>query len=126
MASLDNFTDEIASMIDDSLDVDKKLEEVLVKYAEKIIDDIKANAPVGKSKEHLKDSFISLKEGSGKNLSVTIYSKTKSRIVHLVELGFVHRSGVYVKARPFMRNAYEKYKDALYEEIKEVISSGNK
>jgi len=67
---------------------------------------------------NLKDSFIAFKEGTKVNKSVTIYSKSKGRLVHLVEFGFVHRSGRFVSARPFLRPSYEKEAPKMEEKIK--------
>ena len=92
MDSLDDFTLKISGLIEKSLDFDKELDEVLDKTASDIISDIKETAPIGNSNEHLKDSFTAIKEGTKVNKSVTIYSKSKGRLVHLIEFGFVHRN----------------------------------
>ena len=90
---------------------------------EDIISDIKETAPIGNSNEHLKDSFTILKEGTKVNKSVTIYSKSKGRLVHLIEFGFVHRNGRFVSARPFLRPSYEKEAPKMEEKIKEAIKN---
>ena len=127
MASLDDFTLKISELIERSLDFDKELDEVLDKTAEDIISDIKETAPIGNSNEHLKDSFTALKEGTKVNKSVTIYSKSKGRLVHLIEFGFVHRSvhrsGRFVSARPFLRPSYEKEAPKMEEKIREAIKN---
>ena len=121
MAGLDDMALEISRLIEKSLDFDREMEEALVDTAKDIISDIKETAPTGKSNEHLKDSFVYLKEGTKESKSVTIYSKTKGRLVHLVEFGFVHRSGRFVSARPFLRPSYEKEAPKMEERIKEAI-----
>ena len=127
MADLGNFMDEIAGLIEKSLDFDREMDDFLTDTAEDIIDDIRETAPTGNSREHLKDSFTYVKEGTKSNRSVTIYSKTKGRIVHLVEFGFVHRSGKFVSARPFLRPSYEKEAPKMEERIKEAIrNAGDK
>ena len=103
MASLDDFTLKISELIEKSLDFDSELDEI--------------------SNEHLKDSFTALKEGTKVNKSVTIYSKSKGRLVHLIEFGFVHRSGRFVSARPFLRPSYEKEAPKMEEKIKEAIKN---
>lgn len=124
MASLDGFALEISKMVEKSLDFDKEIEGIMVDTAKDIISDIKETAPVGKSDKHLKDSFVYLKEGSKANKSVTIYSETKGRLVHLIEFGFVHRSGKFVSARPFLRPSYEKEAPKMEEKIIEAIKNG--
>lgn len=74
--------------------------------------------------EHLADSFVKTEFGSGVNKTVYISSQTKGRLVHLVELGFKHRSGVHVAARPFMRPAYDTFTPEMLEDIRKIISGG--
>lgn len=124
MASLDDFALEISKMIEKSLSFDKEMEDIMVGTAKDIISDIKSTAPVGKSDKHLKDSFVYLKEGSKANKSVTIYSESKGRLVHLIEFGFIHRSGKFVSARPFLRPSYDKEAPKMEERIKEAIKNG--
>ena len=93
--------------------------------ADQILEYIKSNAPrTSYTKEHLGDSFIKESHGEGVNKTIVIYSKTKGSIVHLVELGFRHRSGKLVSARPFMRPAYEEFTPKMLEDIKKIIERG--
>ena len=99
----------------------KKLDET----ADQILDYIKDNAPrTPWTKEHLGDSFIKETYGEGVNTTIVIYSKTKGYLVHLVELGFKHRSGKMVSARPFLRPAYEQFSPKMLEDIQKIIRSG--
>ena len=125
-----------------SLSMDKgmeKISETIEKYAkeveaealnrldetaDKIIDYIKANAPRGKSNKHLADSFVKTEISEGANKVIYISSKTKSSIVHLIELGFKHRSGKHVPARPFLRPAYDEFTPKMLEDIRKMISGG--
>jgi len=127
MATLDELATDISGMVSEYVDqINDKLGEQLLKTGDKIIDYIKTNAPRGDSKSHLADSFISRKEGSGICQSVVIFSKEKGRIVHLIEFGFIHKSGKYVNARPFMRPAYDAFTPKMVEDIKEIIKQGGK
>lgn len=95
-----------------------KLEET----ADQILDYIKENAPrTSWSHPHLGDSFIKESYGEGVNKTIVIYSKTKGSIVHLVELGFKHRSGKIVTAQPFMRPAYDNFTPKMLEDMKKII-----
>lgn len=96
----------------------------LDKTADEIIDYIRSNAPKGKSNGHLADSFVKTEIGSGVDKVIYISSKTKGRLVHLIELGFKHRSGKHVPAKPFMRPAYDKFTPAMLEDIRKIISGG--
>ncbi len=99
----------------------KKLDET----ADQILDYIKDNAPrTPWTKEHLGDSFIKEAYGEGVNTTIVIYSKTKGYLVHLVELGFKHRSGKMVSARPFLRPAYDQFSPKMLEDIQKIIRSG--
>ncbi len=103
------------------IEVMAKLDET----ADKILDYIKSHAPRGNSNNHLADSFIKTKFGSGVNTTIYISSKTKSNIVHLVELGFRHRGGKYVIARPFLRPAYETFTPIMLEDIRRIINDAS-
>lgn len=93
--------------------------------ADKIIDYIKANCPKSDGgSNHLADSFTKTEVGSGVNKTIYISSSTKGRLVHLIELGFKHRSGKQVPARPFMRPAYETFTPQMLEDIKTIIAGG--
>ena len=99
----------------------KKLDET----ADQILDYIKDNAPrTPWTKEHLGDSFIKETYGEGVNTTIVIYSKTEGYLVHLVELGFKHRSGKMVSARPFLRPAYDQFSPKMLEDIQKIIRSG--
>ncbi len=108
-----------------SREVELAIIERLDYTADQILDYIKSNAPrTPFNKEHLGDSFIKESYGEGVNKTIVIYSKTKGSIVHLVELGFKHRSGRLVSARPFLRPAYDEFTPKMLEDIKKIISGG--
>ena len=89
------------------------------------LDYIKENAPRSSiNHEHLGDSFLKESFGSGVNKTIVIYSKSKGHIVHLIELGYKHRSGKMVPARPFMRPAYDEFSPNMLEEIQKIIERG--
>lgn len=105
-----------------SAEVEREISNCLERTADQIIDYIKTNAPrSGHGSKHMADSFIKESYGDGANKTIVIYSKTKGGLVHLIEFGFKHRSGVFVAARPFMRPAYEKYAPNMLEEIRTII-----
>ena len=92
---------------------------------DEVIEKIRATAPrSGGGGVHLADSFVKDSSGDGSKRTVTVYSKEKGRLVHLVEFGFVHRSGKLVAARPFMRPAYEEAAPRMLEEIRSIIKEG--
>ena len=107
-----------------SKEVVHAIEKELDETADKILEYIKSNAPRGHQSQHLADSFIKESFGSGVHKTIVIYSKTKSSIVHLVELGFKHRSGKLVAARPFLRPAYDQFTPKMLEDITQIIKGG--
>ncbi len=108
-----------------SKDVELAIVERLETTADQILDYIKTNAPRSNANhKHLGDSFIKESRGEGLNKVIVIYSKTKGSIVHLVELGFRHRSGKLVAAQPFLRPAYDEFTPRMLEDIKKIIERG--
>ena len=128
MPSVDELGVRISDLIKDYTDdVKEGLEDRLDETAKQILDYIKSNCPRSDSgTNHLADSFILTTVGSGVNKIIYISSGTKGRLVHLVELGFKHISGKHVKARPFMRPAYETFTPEMLEDIKKIIERGGR
>ena len=123
--SIDKGVIRISEMVADyAEEVQEEIVERLNRTADEILDYIRANAPKGKSRNHLADSFVKTAVGSGVNQVIYISSKTKSRLVHLIELGFKHRSGKHVAAQPFMRPAYSEFTPEMLEYIKKIINGG--
>lgn len=108
-----------------SNDINEKISQELDLTAEMILDYIKKNCPrSGYGNNHLADSFVLTTIGSGATKTIYISSATKGRLVHLVELGFRHRNGKYVAARPFLRPAYDTFTPKMLDDIKEIIRKG--
>jgi HK97 gp10 family phage protein len=123
--SLDELTPRLGQIINDYTEkVKKDIEARLDKTSDEIIQYLKTNAPRGNSKVHLADTFIKSINGDGASKTVTIYSKEKGSLIHLIEFGFTHRSCKYVPARPFMRPAYDKLTPKMMEEIRAIIMKG--
>ena len=103
-------------------------EEVLKRFeltADEILDYIKNNCPRSDGgSNHLADTFVKTEVGSGLNKIIYISSQKKGRLVRLIELGFKHRSGRHVPARPFMRPAYDTFTPEMLEDIKSIIKGG--
>ena len=128
MPSLDTLGVRISDLIKEySDDIKDGLEDRMDQTAKEILEYIKKNCPRSDSgSNHLADSFILTTVGSGANKTIYISSGTKGRLVHLVELGFKHKSGKHVEARPFMRPAYETFTPQMLEDIKKIIQRGGK
>lgn len=114
--------DEIESYVEGII---PKLEKRLNDTAEDILNYMKRNAPRSGYKNAFADSFVATSNGSGLNISISIYSEGKGGLTHLLEFGYTHRGGKYVGPRPFMRPAYDMFTPKMLEDIKEIISKGN-
>lgn len=125
--SLDNLGVRITDLINDyASNVKNEAVVKLDETADKILNYIFNNCPrSGYGSNHLADSFIKTEVGSGLKKTIYISSKTKGRLVHLIELGFKHRSGKHVPASPFMRPAYDTFTPEMLDEIKKIIEGGN-
>ena len=126
-ATLDNLGAKITELINEYANgVKDEALNKLDETADKILNYIFSNCPrSGLGSNHLADSFIKTEVGSGLKKTIYISSKTKGRLVHLIELGFKHRSGKHVSAQPFMRPAYDTFTPEMLEEIKKIIEGGN-
>lgn len=125
MVTIDNLTSTINDIIDDySESLRKRLEEKLDDTARSIIDYIKLNAPRSGKSNALADSFKMIESGQGINKVITIYSKSKGRIIHLLEFGYKHRGGKFISPRPFMRPAYDTLTPKMLEDIIRIIKNG--
>lgn len=107
-----------------SKEVEQSISKRLLDTADEILKYIKSHAPRSGRTNALADSFIKETYGSGSKTFIVIYSKTKGSIVHLIELGFKHRSGKFVRARPFLRPAYDTFTPKMLDDIKEIIKRG--
>ena len=122
MATLDNLAELIMDEVNSYTDeVIKELESKLDETADKILEYIKSNAPRSGQKDGLADDFVKADVGSGVNKTIVIYGKEKGMLVHLIEFGFMHRSGKYVNPRPFLRPAYDTFTPKMLEDIKVII-----
>ncbi len=124
--SLDNLGVKLTDLISEY--ASEVQEDILKRFdetANEILDYIFNNCPRGDGgSNHLADSFVKTEVGSGLNKIIYISSKTKGRLVHLIELGFKHRNGKHVPARPFMRPAYDTFTPEMLEDIKSIIKGG--
>ncbi len=124
--NLDNLDINLSKIVDKyASNVKEQVVDRLDETADAILEYIASHCPkTDTGDEHLADSFVKTEFGNGVNKTVYISSKTKGRLVHLVELGFKHRSGVHVAARPFMRPAYDTFTPEMLEDIRKIISGG--
>lgn len=102
-------------------DIKRKIEREVITSSDNIIKDIKSTAPRSDRSKPFADSFVKSEQGEGVNKSITIHSKTKWRIIHFIEFGFVHRTGKFIAPRPFLRPIVDKELPKLLEGVKAII-----
>lgn len=125
-ASIDKISAKLSDLVESyTEDIQKEVLDRFDLTADEILSYIEKNCPRSDDgSNHLATSFIKTEVGKGLNKTVYISSKTKGRLVHLIELGFKHRSGKHVVARPFLRPAYDTFTPKMLEDIKSIIKGG--
>lgn len=104
-----------------SKEVSESIEKRIDETADEILGYIKKNAPrSGNNSNHLADSFVKTKVGD----VVYISSKTKGSLVHLIELGFKHKGGRFIKGRPFLIPSFETFTPKMMVDLKRIIENG--
>ena len=124
--NLTEMAGKISDMIKDySVATKAQINKRIDECADEIIDYLRSNTPksIGFG-SHLADSFIKTEVGKGENRIIYISSKTKYRLVHLVELGFRHTSGKHISGRPFLRPSFDTFTPKMMEDIKRIIAHG--
>ena len=126
MTTLDDLSSNIMSIVSDYKDeIQKELEGLLDKTADEMLKYIQNNAPRSGKKNAVADSFKKLELGKGIDKTVVIYSKSRGRIIHLIEFGYRHRNGKFIPARAFMRPAYDTFTPEMIDKIKKIIERGS-
>lgn len=124
--SIDQIGSKLTDIISDySMQVQDEILKRFESTADEILNYVKTNCPKSNSgSNHLADTFVKTEVGSGLTKIIYISSQKKGRLVHLIELGFKHRGGKHVPARPFMRPAYDTFTPEMLEDIKSIIKGG--
>lgn len=127
LVSLDDLNHHILELIQSyTQEMLQAMEKQLDQTADQILEYLQANAPRSGQSNGFADSFVAISNGEGITKTITIFSKSKGRITHLLEFGFTHRGGKYVGPKPFLRPAFETYAPKMVEAIRSIIISGGK
>ena len=123
MTTLDDFLDEVSDLVTKyTKDVLSELESRLDETADKILEYVIANTPRSGNKGAMADEFVKTEVGEGHEKTIIIHAKEKGRLIHLIELGFQHKGGKYIAARPFMRPAFDTFTPKMLEDIRRIIN----
>ena len=107
MTSIDAMADEIMKGLTEYADLaDKSMKKAVRKTAKSVKDEISANAP--KRTGAYSKSWTAKKTGENSHsLEMTVHSKNRSQLAHLLEKGHAKRGGGRVSGKPHIAPAEE-------------------
>ena len=124
MTSIDNLADEIMKGLTEYSDLaDMEMKKAVRKTATAVKKEISANAPKRTGKYAKSWTAKKTKENSH-SLEMTVHSKNRYQLAHLLEKGHAKRGGGRVSGRPHIAPAEETGIRQLEEEIERGIRNG--
>lgn len=122
--SIDGMADAIMKELNDYADASAEGVKAAVQKAAKTVkQEIQAGAPVRSGKYKKSWSTKNTTESSNK-LEITVYSRNRYQIAHLLEHGHAKRGGGRVAARPHIALAEQTGIEQLQQEIGRCLSNG--
>ena len=122
MTSIDDMADEIMKGLTEYSDLaDSAMKKAVRKTATSVKNEISANAPV-KSGRYKKSWTAKKTKENSHSLEMTVHSKDRYQIAHLLEHGHAKRNGGRVAAIPHIAPAEENGADMLESLIKKELS----
>lgn len=122
--SIDGMADAIMKELNDYADTSAEGVKAAVQKAAKTVKtEIQAGAPVRSGKYKKSWSTKHTAESSNK-LEITVYSRNRYQIAHLLEHGHAKRGGGRVAARPHIALAEQTGVEQLQQEIERCLSNG--
>ena len=122
MTSIDDMADEIMKGLTEYSDLaDSAMKKAVRKTATSVKKEISANAPVKSGRYKKSWTTKKVKENSH-SLEITVHSKDRYQIAHLLEKGHAKRGGGRVVAIPHIAPAEENGADLLESLIKKELS----
>ena len=98
----------------------EKVKEAIQNTGKTVRDDIKKNAPKD-SGTYAKSWSIKTTRETANSLEITVHSKNRYQLTHLLEFGHAKRGGGRVAARAHIKEAEEKAIKAFEKEVEEAI-----
>ena len=122
MTSIDNLADEIMKGLTEYVDLaEADMKKAVRKTATAVRKDISANAPKRTGKYAASWTAKKTKKNSH-SLEMTVHSKDRYQLAHLLEKGHAKRGGGRVAGRPHIAPAEEKGVEMLEKLITEALS----
>ena len=122
--SIDGLADAIMKELDDYADASTDgVKAAVTKAAKTVRQEIQAGAPVRTGKYAKSWSTKNTAESST-GLEITVYSRNRYQLAHLLEHGHAKRGGGRVSARPHIAPAEETGIEQLEQEIERCLSNG--
>ena len=122
MTSIDNLTDEIMKGLTEYVDLtDESMKKAVRKTATSVKKEISANAPK-KTGAYAKSWTSKKTKENSHSLEMTVHSKNKYQLAHLLEKGHAKRGGGRVAGKPHIAPAEENGVQMLEKLIEEVLS----
>lgn len=122
MTSIDDMADEIMKGLTEYSELaDSAMKKTVRKTATSVKNEISANAPV-KSGRYKKSWTAKKTKENSHTLEMTVHSKDRYQLAHLLEKGYAKRGGGRVAAIPHIAPAEENGADMLESLIKKELS----
>ena len=122
MTSIDNLADEIMKGLTEYADlVDTEMKKSVRKTATSVRKEISSNAPK-KTGSYAKSWTAKKTKENSHSLEMTVHSKNKYQLAHLLEKGHAKRGGGRVSGRPHIAPAEETGIQLLEKLIEEALS----
>ena len=122
--SIDQMADAIIQELDNYSDPTNEGVKAAVKKAAKTVkDEIKSGAPVRTGAYKRSWATKNTRESSNA-LEITVYSKNRYQLAHLLEHGHAKRGGGRVEARPHIAAAEQSGIEQLQQEIERCLRNG--
>ena len=122
MTSIDDMTSEIMKGLQEYADLaDTEVKKAVRKTAKSVKDEISANAPK-RTRAYAKSWTAKKAKENSHSLEMTVHSKNRYQLAHLLEKGHAKRDGGRVSGKPHIAPAEEKGAEMLENLIKEALS----
>lgn len=122
MTSIDNLADEIMKGLTEYADLtDESMKKAVRKTATSVKKEISANAPK-KTGTYAKSWTAKKTKENSHSLEMTVHSKNRYQLAHLLEKGHAKRGGGRVSGKPHIATAEENGVQMLEKMIQEALS----